>query len=130
MSIEGTTTLVTSMFWSSAGQLRQIVVDTGEGKTYKFDAEERPLAVYQWEALQKAEMALYRMDPGCHGYTDVLDYSQSGELQMLWGTAANALENSEEDWERISGPARTMRVACRVARCLAVLNFGPEFLLR
>jgi hypothetical protein len=84
-----------------------------------------PLKSEQWRALEAAERRLYRNDPGCHGWTDVMSNDGDEFLNMVWGHAADYVNNEFLDSES----TRLHQTARRVAQALAVLAFGAEILI-
>ena len=85
----------------------------------------------QWDALAAAERKLYSDDPGCHGYTDVnVREEPHPVLAQVWGHVEDNLASTHTEWEIANPDYRLRLVASRVARTMAVMAFGPEFLLR
>jgi hypothetical protein len=90
-----------------------------------------PMREVDWDALVTAERSLYRDDPGCHGYTDVNVRSENHPvLSKVWGHVEDNLAGTHPEWEIASTDYRRRMIASRVARTMAVMAFGPEFLLR
>jgi chromosome segregation ATPase len=84
----------------------------------------------EWAALERAEAPLYTPFNGYHAYTDVME-RQDGQLAAaVWAQAEMAVEMSFENWDSWSSATRRSRIAHRVAQTLAVISFGPEFLLK
>lgn len=84
-----------------------------------------------WEAVEKAEQRLYRDDMGCHGYTDVMHYDHNDTyLGEIWANCQLSVENTDPNYSTYSAHAEKVVVAKRVAAALAVIAFGPEFLLK
>jgi len=83
----------------------------------------------QWEFLTVSEHGLYGAHE--HSYTSVHYFEDDGVreyLGMIWEQAQISVE-AEADTE-LPGDALQRRTAARVARVLAVIAFGPEFLIR
>jgi len=85
-----------------------------------------------WQALAEQEKYLYRGEVGCHSYTGVMVFDELDDfLGQIWFQAAISVENSgDHDWEKLSQRTQMAMIARRVAQTLAVINFGPEFLLK
>jgi|SRR5215831_8689672 len=137
-----------------AGEMAQIVMRTADlvmrhqneiwpglvpgGAGPEFDRMVEPvgqadesISVDDWDALAEAESRLYRDDPGCHGYTDVNVQSESHPvLSKVWGHCEDNLAGTHESWDILPTYQRRILVAARVARTMAVMAFGPEFLIR
>lgn len=127
MAVEGTTQISISLSYSSNSKLSAVFVD-GVKCT---PVHPKPiLSEEQWKALTKAEAPLYAGNYGCHAYTDVMSRDQSEDLVGMWDQAQIALEGTSENWDRFPIYTRRLTVASRVAKTLAVLSFGAEFLLR
>lgn len=84
----------------------------------------------EWEALRLAERPLYTPFMGYHAFTDVME-RQDGQLAAaIWGQVEMAIEMEHEKWETLTSDQQRRHIAQRVARALAMISFGPEFLLR
>lgn len=87
------------------------------------------LSESQWAALEKAERPYYTNGGGGHAYTDVLcRQDDDGWIYSIWWQCQAGVESDGD----IGLPDRALeaRVAKRVAQALAVMSFGPEFLIR
>jgi hypothetical protein len=83
-----------------------------------------------WEKLERAERDLYRGEVGANSYTGVMCYDEFDDfLGQLWSQAQIAVEN-HPDWSEASANSQMNATARRVAQALAVISFGPEFLLK
>lgn len=102
-----------------------------QARVHDLEATREPqLNEFQWEALAAAEKPLYIPFMGCHAFTDVME-RQDGQLAAhIWGQAEMAIECSTENWDDKTDRTQTMYIAQRVARCLALISFGPDFLLK
>lgn len=100
------------------------------------EAERNTIANYltpnQWEALEKAEGALYRAEPQpTYGWTDVHDREDvAGMLPDLWEHIYMSVEAYTENWDDLGKIGQNYKVARVLARVLAMCAYGPEFLLR
>jgi len=88
----------------------------------------------QWAALELAERPIYTY-PGCNAWTDVMGRTDDdGFVARLWENAEMNMDGGGdfEDSKGVRLPyrVRNSRVARRVARCLALLAFGEEILLK
>jgi hypothetical protein len=90
---------------------------------------EHLLTTYQWELLEIAEKPLYTGDPGCHAYTDVMSRDDGGLAADIWEQCRWGIEAMHPDHATDSTFVQQM-IARRVARALALMSFGEEFLLR
>jgi hypothetical protein len=96
------------------------------------EAKEAALSESDWAALERAEHNIYRGEHGANAYTDVMDRYDGGMALFFWQQAAENLSSTEgplwDDPEK--GLYRQNMIARRTAQTLAVLAFGPEFLLK
>lgn len=84
----------------------------------------------EWEALAKAERPLYTPFMGVHAFTDVMEREDGQLAAHIWGQVEMAIEMSFEDWDSYKSDRQRSLIAQRVARVLAVISFGTEYLLR
>jgi len=92
--------------------------------------KEPQLNAAEWEALEKAERPLYTPFMGVHAYTDVM-MREDGQLAAhIWGQAEMSMEYTHEKWDSYNSDRQRQLIAQRVARVLAAISFGPEFLLK
>lgn len=83
----------------------------------------------QWDALEKAERPLYANQSGANAYTGVCERDDGGFAATLWAQAEMAVEMVIFENEHVE-ETRLRVTAQWVARALAVLSFGPEFLIK
>jgi hypothetical protein len=84
-----------------------------------------------WDAIERAERRIYRDDPGTHGWTDVNDRFTSPDFIMtLWNHCEGNMSGTIADWDSFSENTQLTMIGRRVALGLALMAFGPEFLLR
>lgn len=130
MGIQGTSLISVKLAWNSKSELAYAMVD-GEMLQPPQPPQKAPgLTLLQWEALEKAEAKLYRNEHGYLGYTDVRERDSSSELVPWWDTAWIGCESVDLNWDNLGDNVRFARVAMRVAQAVALINFGPEFLLK
>lgn len=87
----------------------------------------------QWAALEAAERNL--LVRGMISFTDVNTIDDSEHLVWMWQHCETYVEQDHEnqdigDWSNFTESHREALIARRVARVLAVMTFGPEFLVR
>lgn len=80
---------------------------------------ERPLSDAEWSALEEAEQALYPMNDGLNGWTDVMENDGSATLNALMDQAKTYVEMDPEQT-----PDALQETANRVAAALSILAFG------
>ena len=94
--------------------------------------EVTPLDKAQWDALHKAEVAMYGSENWDRSYTAVFHREDAIEAAILWTFVQNPVDDALESGELtfVSDELRNSTIAKRVARAIAVAAFGPEFLMK
>lgn len=90
-----------------------------------------PLSQPAWDALVKAEHKLYAGEFGVHAYTEVNPNDGSEMLNVMWDNAWSSVEmQMANDGDLALAGIQYGRTARHVAAALAVIAFGPEFLIK
>jgi hypothetical protein len=83
----------------------------------------RILSHEQWVMLERAEKPLYDGQHGTHAYTSVNVRGESLMAALIWQHCEDSMSANDDSTDQ-------HEVAHRVARVLAIMAFGPEFILK
>jgi hypothetical protein len=106
----------------------QIVLDFTRAKRVVTE----PLTTDKWDAIARAEEHIF--EHGYISYTDVNVREEDVLAKAMWDHCYAQMDAADEfqndDGTRKLTNVITHKVASRVAKALALLVFGPEFLLK
>lgn len=119
-------------------QERIITLHPGERAIVYTTPPPRRLNHVQWNELVAAEQRIFKGESGYISYTDVNLREEDFLAATMWEhafTQMDAAGEFEHEGGRLEGQRKSddvirRLVASRTARALAILVFGPEFLLK
>jgi hypothetical protein len=110
-------------------QDRIFTLHPGERAVVYTTPARRVLNSREWEALESSEQIIFKGEHGYISYTDVIPREDSSFAAEVWDYAYTQMDAGGE-FEGKTPDYCLYRVAARVARALAMLVFGQEFLLK
>jgi hypothetical protein len=110
-------------------QDRIFTLHQGERAVIYTTPARRVLNPTEWFILEEAERFIFQREAGYISYTDVIPRDDSYFAAEVWDYAFTQMD-AADDFNQKSSDYVMHKVASRVARALAMLVFGQEFLLK